>query len=651
MSPLPAFLRYSALTCAAVLILGIPAEPSRAAVRNAEDLLIVDCLLPGQVRKLGRMASYMSARRPIRTNQADCEIRGGEYVAYDRANYQTALKVWMEQAMVGDAEAQNNVGEIYAKGLGTAPDYGMAFQWFKKAADQGNSRAKINLGYLYEQGLGVAQDTAAALNLYREASGIQDELLFASAVEVQMKAKDERITDLQGQVQTEQQRSQQLQQRVEQLQRELASKRQALQQSQNALRDTETKLANAKQAEDKELTRFLENQLLSQERQIAAQRSQIASLERRSASGGGVMAGGPSFEILEPLLVATRGKPAASVRVVGPRRVLGRVSTPGSIRQITVNGVAAPVEKNGTFAANVNVPAGGTSVEVVATAADGDRQRVAFSIIPQAGAAPTPQAIASVGKLPSGVKLGRYFAVVIGNNQYRDAANYPSLKSAANDASAVANLLKSRYGMQTTLVLNGSRLEMLSAISAMREVMKPEDNLLVYYAGHGEFQGREGYWVPSDGVGSNPKTWISNAAISDILNTLPARKVMVVADSCYSGSMTRTASAAFDAQNSPEKWNQWVSAMAQGRSRLALTSGGVQPVPDGGAGNHSYFARAFLNALKNNSKLMEGQRLYREVTNNLAITTLDSAIEQVPEYAPIRFAGHQSGEFFFLPKI
>ena len=73
-------------------------------------MMIVDCLLPGQVRKLGKVSTYMSARRPIRTIQSDCEIRGGEFVAYDRANYETALKVWMGQAESGDAEAQNYVG-------------------------------------------------------------------------------------------------------------------------------------------------------------------------------------------------------------------------------------------------------------------------------------------------------------------------------------------------------------------------------------------------------------------------------------------------------------------------------------------------------------------------------------------------------------
>ena len=189
-------LALSALMAGLVALAGLAPSiaPAKPKARNAEDLMVVDCLLPGQIRKLGSQASFLSARRPIRTTQADCEIRGGEYVAYDRANYQTALKVWLEPATMGDANAQNMVGEIYSKGLGVAPDYAMAAQWFRKAADQGNSRAKINLGYLYEEGFGVEKDVTQALNLYRAASGItDDDLLFASSVKLEMQAKDSRI--------------------------------------------------------------------------------------------------------------------------------------------------------------------------------------------------------------------------------------------------------------------------------------------------------------------------------------------------------------------------------------------------------------------------------------------------------------------------
>ncbi len=642
-----------AMSCLVLATAALPVKPARAAVKNAEDLFIVDCLLPGQIRSLGRVATYMSARRPIRTSQADCQIRGGEYVSYDRANYQTALKVWMDQANSGSAEAQNNVGEIYSKGLGTEPDYAMAYQWFKKAADQGYNRAKINLGFLYEEGLGVAKDPAMALNLYREASGIQDELLYSSVVEVQMKAKDEQIGTLQGQVESEKATSSQLREQLKRTQEQLNNQRRALQQSQAALQQTQSQLQQAKQQKDDELTKLLENQMLGQEQQINSQRQQIATLERRA--GGvdtSVYAGGANFNILEPSLVATRGRNTAIVRGPGKRNVVGRVASAKTIKQVTVNGKPIAVAANGTFNAEIDVAQAGTAVKVVALEQSGVRGELQFTMLPQAtGGGSTVAASGSggVGSLPRDVKLGRFFAVIIGNNTYRDA-QYPSLKSAVSDATAVSNVLKNRYGYQTTLVLNASRLEMLTALSDMRAKLKPEDNLLVYYAGHGELSGATGYWVPTDGAANNSKSWISNAAISDILNTMPAKHIMVVADSCYSGSMTRAAVPNLAAASSPEKWNAYVKTMASGKSRTALTSGGVQPVPDTGSGNHSYFARAFLNVLQDNNRLMEAQRLYREVSTSLALNSINSPIPQNPQYAPIRYAGHESGDFFFMPK-
>jgi hypothetical protein len=648
--------RFSVFCTAALVVVaaGLPAPSARAAtVRNAEDMLIVDCLLPGQIRSLGRQATFMGARRPIRTSQADCQIRGGEYVSYDRANYQTALKVWLDQAMAGSAEAQNNVGEIYSKGLGTEPDYGMAAQWFKKAADQGYQRAKINLGFLYEQGLGVPQDTAMALNLYREGSGLQDELLYASEVEVEFKKKDEQIAGLQGQVQAAQADSAELRQQVEQLKSQLAERRRALAASQAELSATQSKLAQARASQDTGLSKLLENELLAQEQKINSQRSQIAALESRSnAGGGGIAANAGSLQILDPVFVATRGRSTAVVRAPGKRKLVGRVSNPAAVASISVNGQPATIEANGTFSSDIDVAATGTQVKVAAVDKSGARAQLDFTMMPQAGAGGTSAtaALAPAGALPRDVKLGRFYAVVIGNNSYRDPG-YAALKSAASDATAVANVLRSRYGYQTTVLLNASRLEMLTALNEMREKLGTGDNLLIYYAGHGEIDGAgKGYWVPSDGVAGNSKTWISNAMVSDILNAMPARHVLTVVDSCYSGTMTRSSTPTFDAGSmSADKWNTWVKTMANGRSRTALTSGGLQPVPDVGAGNHSYFARAFINALQDNTKLLEAGRLYRTVSTSVALTSVKAPLPQNPQYAPIRFAGHESGEFFFLP--
>ena len=781
--------RLTLAVSAALLTFGVALMPvhdalaAKPKVRNAEDLLIVDCLLPGQVRKLGAMANYMSARRPIRTTQADCEIRGGEYVAFDRANYQTALKVWMDQANAGSADAQNYVGEIYLKGLGTAPDYDMAAVWLKKAVAQGNNRARINLGYLYEQGLGVEKDLTRALNLYREASGIQDDdLLFASTVQVQLEAKDAEIGSLREDVATSEAESQRLRRQVDELQGQLRSRKQALQGAQRELQATQSKLAEARKAtgadfsaidrqrsvlnerenevarltaalkaereaserrraeveqqlaelksredaartagaqqtlaqireetdqltaslddarqraenvqtqlasnqsqleierqqyeariaqleaeaagrkqEDWELMKLLETQLAARESEVRQQQTQIAVLEQQTAlAGGSLLAAAPTLEIIDPPLAVTRGRPAAMLqRSAGRQDLTGKVSNPQAIASITVNGTPVVLGGNGLFRASIDVQPGGSVVKVAATDRRGGSGELEFLMVPQAdGAAasraPTPAPAATAG-VPAGVDLGRYHAIVIGNNSYANS-HFQPLQSAVNDATAVAEMLRNRYGFKTNLLLNASRFEILSALNDARETLGPNDNLLVYYAGHGELSadGEQGYWIPVDGQPEVAGTWISNSAISSILETMKAKQVLVVADSCYSGAMTRASVPTFNAGvMAPDKWNAWVKNMASSRARTALTSGGVQPVPDSGSGKHSYFARAFLNALEDNNRLLEAQRLYRDITVSLALASVDAPVTQVPEYSPIRFAGHESGDFFFLPK-
>ena len=125
---------------------------------------------------------------------ADCEIRGGEYVAYDRADYKTALKVWIASAAAGDAEAQANVGEIFERGLGGEPNYEMALVWYQKSAEQGNKRALFNLGTLYEQGQGVEKDKVLAMNYYRQAWGLPvDSIVYQSAVDQQILEQEAKL--------------------------------------------------------------------------------------------------------------------------------------------------------------------------------------------------------------------------------------------------------------------------------------------------------------------------------------------------------------------------------------------------------------------------------------------------------------------------
>ena len=121
-----------ALSLTAAIHLKPLAEEQSAAEAEAAKFYIVDCLLPGQLRRLGN-TTYMTPRRPIRTTAQDCAIRGGEYTQWDRANYQSALTVWLDAASTGDAQAMNYVGEIFEQGLGRASDYVMAKYWYERA--------------------------------------------------------------------------------------------------------------------------------------------------------------------------------------------------------------------------------------------------------------------------------------------------------------------------------------------------------------------------------------------------------------------------------------------------------------------------------------------------------------------------------------
>ena len=85
-------------------------------------------------------------------------------------NFAGAVQWYRKAADQGDADAQNNLGNMYDFGHGVPQDYAQALQWYRKAADQGNAYGLFNLGAMYDSGQGVPQDYAQALQWYRKAA-------------------------------------------------------------------------------------------------------------------------------------------------------------------------------------------------------------------------------------------------------------------------------------------------------------------------------------------------------------------------------------------------------------------------------------------------------------------------------------------------
>lgn len=643
------------VSCAHVDEAEVPAVPE-----DDDKLLIVDCLLPPQVRKLGTSFSYAAARRPIKTSAADCEIRGGEYVAYDRADYRTALKVWLPQAEAGDPEAQNYVGQIYEKGLGLEEDYQSAAYWYKKAAEQDFSEAQINLGYLYEKGLGVAQDSAKALNMYRKASGIQDDSLeFASTIQV-AQVSQEKLASLQSQLEAEKQNNQRLEEEIASVRAQMGSLDQGLElvRAKKRNKELELRLAEAEQDEgsDPDNEQQLRAEIADYEQKLSADESALRDFQAKAKNlekeleantvqlaSAELNQGRMSIQLIDPPMSITRGVRGTLVEdSTKEKEIFGKINVPGGLEELLINSSVYEIDEFSMFWAQIPIEDSVTPVDIVATGKTGQQVDYSFTIFSDQ----TPQAEPTPAD--GDFKLGSYRALIIGNNNYN---GIPSLSTAVADAKATDKALRERYGFETTLLLNASRHDILSNLDELRRTMTADDNLLIYYAGHGEIDrvNDRGYWLPVDSDPELRSNWISNVAITDIINAMPARQVMVIADSCYSGTLGQSnlAAGGLDQQTQPDA--EWVNAMEAVNARVVLTSGGVRPVLDVGGGEHSVFAKAFLSVLNSNENLLEGHNLYRQVMRRMRVSMARINQTQTPEYAPIKHAGHEGGEFFLKP--
>ncbi len=125
-----------------------------------------------------------------------------------------------------------------------------------------------------------------------------------------------------------------------------------------------------------------------------------------------------------------------------------------------------------------------------------------------------------------------------------------------------------------------------------------------------------------------------------MLRAIRSKHIMVVADSCYSGTLVRAAPIAL---KTADERVAWIKRMLKKRSRTALVSGGLEPVSDAGGGDHSVFASAFLDALGENRDVLDGQELFDAIKRPVVLNA-----DQTPQYADIRNAGHEGGEFLFV---
>ena len=261
-------------------------------------------------------------------------------------------------------------------------------------------------------------------------------------------------------------------------------------------------------------------------------------------------------------------------------------------------------------------------------------------------------------RVPSQVldELGKYHAVLIGINEY---VEMPRLKTPVKDVEALEKVLRGQYGFEDIILITDKteiKPTAKNIVNVLREKaasLSDADNLLVYFAGHGEQDKLidESYWIPIEGRKDDTTTWIAHTSIRSLLetNNIKVKNFILIADSCYSGNLTRAVLTG-DEVGEKEAYARIhkLKEMASKKSREVITSGSNEPVQDAVKGSsHSLFAHYLLKALDENpDKFSDVATLF----NQKIKPEIDPYGMQTPDRSRVRSAVDAKG-LFVLVKI
>jgi filamentous hemagglutinin family protein len=241
---------------------------------------------------------------------------------------------------------------------------------------------------------------------------------------------------------------------------------------------------------------------------------------------------------------------------------------------------------------------------------------------------------AKTARLP---QIERKFVVLFGIDQYADKS-VPPLENAIFDAEVVGKLFAEKLGYEVNVVKNATKADIVRTLNQLSTEMQPQDSVIIYYAGHGYRNEKTGggYWIPADALVADPTTWISNTDVSSMMSDISAKQMVMIADSCYSGTFAEQKLRMSGYGVKPEE------VLAK-RSVIVMSSGGDEPVADEGKEGHSIFAWDLMQALRNVDNWQPGTNIFEQVKQAVM-----KSFPQTPQYGTVKSAGHEAGgEYLF----
>ena len=236
-------------------------------------------------------------------------------------------------------------------------------------------------------------------------------------------------------------------------------------------------------------------------------------------------------------------------------------------------------------------------------------------------------------------KSGTNYLFAIGINTYE---NFTPLLNARKDIEDLVDVLVEQYYFDPENIHllcdeEATKENIIDGLDSLCSKVKADDRLLIYYSGHGFLNGERGFWIPVNAKRDRISSYIANAEVRDIIQSIRARHILLISDSCFSAFLlvrdaTRDISGAFkNWERNPSRW-------------VFISGKGV--VSDGKEGENSPFAKGILKHLRQN----EAEALNIVSLADLVTKEIRFNYEQQADISPLYQAGHQGGQFVFLKR-
>lgn len=309
---------------------------------------------------------------------------------------------------------------------------------------------------------------------------------------------------------------------------------------------------------------------------------------------------------------------------IGMIELKGSIFDDYGVRSLKVNGIETPIKENGKFIIHLPLTMGENDIQLEARDINGNIALKRF-IINRKTKDDTYDPL-----------IARNFLFVVGIDDYQF---WPKLNNAVKDGNDLATIIMDGYDFKfsnITFLKNeqATKNNIHKGLRSMIEKVTPQDNLVIYFSGHGHFDEllNEGYWIPTDAELDSPGDYLSNTSILKIVESIDTQHTLLVADACFSGSLF-----------ADSKRGGYYDKVDQYKSRWGLASGRLEAVSDGQIGTNSPFSLVLLNFLRETEK---SEFAVSELIQHVKIHVSEVS-KQTPIGNPLRMKGDEGGEFVF----